>query len=112
MEINGFGYILMAFVLIISLKIYFESDAYNLKCIISNEDSNTYCVRETAKLQLVADLLARVTKKLKKITAYLGKKYPNRENVKRIVQNFNPKKVVEILPTSKYTAIVKIKVKN
>ena len=40
MEINGFGYILMAFVLIISLKIYFESDAYNLKCIICY--NNTY----------------------------------------------------------------------
>ena len=104
LEINGFGYILIGFVLIISLKIYFESDSYNLKCIISNEDSNTYCVRETAKLQLVADLLARVTKKLKLITVYLGKKYPDRENVKRIVKNFNPKKVVEILPTSKYTA--------
>jgi hypothetical protein len=104
LEMNGFGYILIAFVLIVSLKIYSESDAYNLKCIISNEDSNTYCVRETPKLQLVADLLARVTKKLKKITVYLGKKYPNRDNVKRIVENFNPKKIVEILPTSKYTA--------
>lgn len=96
LKINGFGYILIGFVLIISLKIYFESDSYNLKCIISDEDSNTYCVRETPKLQMVADLLARVTMKLKKITSYLGKKYPNRENVKRIVNNFNPKKIVEI----------------
>ena len=104
LEINGFGYILIAFVLIISLKIYFESDTYNLKCIISDEDSNTYCVRESPKIKLVANLLARVTQKLKKITAYLGKKYPDRDNVKRIVKNFNPKKIVEILPTSKYTA--------
>ena len=109
LKINGFGYILIGFVLIISLKIYFESDSYNLKCIISDEDSNTYCVRETPKLQMVADLLARVTMKLKKITSYLGKKYPNRENVKRIVNNFNPKKIVEILPTSKYTANIENK---
>jgi len=104
LEITSFGYILIGFVLIICLKIYFDSDNYNLKCIISNEDSNTYCVRETPKLQLVADLLARVTIKLKKISSYLGKKYPDRENCKRLFDNFNPKKIVEILPTSKYTA--------
>ena len=104
LEINTFGYILIGFVLIICLKIYFDSDTYNLKCIISGEDNNTYCVRETPKLQLVADLLARVTKKLKKISTYLGKKYPDRDNCKRLVDNFNPKKIVEILPTSKYTA--------
>ena len=33
-----------------------------------------------------------------------SKKYPDRENVKRLVKNFNPKKVYEILPTSEYTA--------
>jgi hypothetical protein len=104
LEINTFGYILIGFVLIICLKIYFDSDNYNLKCIISNEDNNTYCVRETAKIQLVADLLARVTIKLKKISTYLGKKYPDRANCKRLFDNFNPKKIVEILPTSKYTA--------
>jgi len=104
LEINSFGYILIGFVLIISLKIYFDSDNYNLKCIISSEDNNTYCVRETVKLQLVADLLARVTIKLKKVSSYLGKKYPNRDNCKRLFDNFNPKKIVEILPTSKYTA--------
>ena len=60
---NIFAYILVIFVLVFSVKIYFESDAFNLKCIISNEDGNTYCVRETPKLQLVADLLARTTVK-------------------------------------------------
>jgi len=61
-------------------------------------------VRERAKLQLAADLLAKITQKLKKLTASLGEKYPNRENVKRLVENFNPRKVKEILPTSEYTA--------
>jgi len=104
LEITTFGYILIGFVFIICIKIYVDSDTYNLKCIISNEDGNTYCVRETPKLQLVADLLARVTKKLKKVSKHLGNKYPDRENCKRLVDNFNPKKIVEILPTSKYTA--------
>ena len=103
-KLNCFGYLLIGFVIIIGLKIYSESDIFNLKCIISNVDGNTYCVRERAKIQLAADLLAHVTQKLKVLVAKMKKKYPDRENVKRLVTNFNPKKVKEILPTSSYTA--------
>ena len=99
-----FGYVLFFFVIVVCLKIYLESDAFNLKCIISNVDGNTYCVRERAKLQLTADLLARITGKLKNLVKYIGEKFPNRENVKRLIQNFNPKNVSEILPTSSFTA--------
>ena len=77
---------------------------FQLKCIISDVDGESYCVRETAKLTLVADLLAKTTQNMKKLVKYLGEKYPERENIKRLVKNFNPKKVQETLPTSKYTA--------
>ena len=103
-KLNGFGYLLIAFVVIIALKIYSESDVFNLKCIISGVDGNKYCVRERFKLQLAADLLATVTQKLKKLVAYMKEKYPERPNVERLVKNFNPQKVKEILPTSEYTA--------
>jgi len=104
LDINAFGYVMIAFVVAIGLKIYFESDAFNLKCIVSDVDGNKYCVRERAKLQLAADLLARVTNKLKQLVKYMGETYPERENVKRLVKGFNPKKINEILPTSSYTA--------
>ena len=104
LDINAFGYLMIAFVVAIGLKIYFESDAFNLKCIVSDVDGNKYCVRERAKLQLAADLLARVTNKLKDLVKYMDKEYPVRENVKRLVKGFNPKKINEILPTSSYTA--------
>lgn len=103
-DISISGYVLAIFVVGVALKMYLESDAFNLKCIVSDVDGNKYCVRERAKLQLAADLLAKTTQKLKKLTASLGEKYPNRENVKRLVENFNPQKVKEILPTSEYTA--------
>ena len=103
-KLNCFGYLLIGFVIIMGLKIYSESDVFNLKCIISTVDGNTYCVRERAKIQLAADLLARVTQKLKVLVAKMKTKYSDRENVKRLVANFNPKKVKEILPTSSYTA--------
>ena len=103
-KMNLSGIVLAVFVIGVALKMYLESDAFNLKCIVSNVDGNKYCVRERAKLQLAADLLANTTQKLKKLVAYLGKTYPNRENCKRLVENFNPTAVKEILPTSEFTA--------
>ena len=102
--VNFFGYVLIFFIIFVCLKIYQESDSFNLKCIISEVDGNKYCVRETAKLELVADLLAKVTGNMKKVVDHVAKKYPDRENAKRLKDGFNPKKIVEILPTSKYTA--------
>jgi hypothetical protein len=98
------GWVLGLFVVGIALKMYFESDAFNLKCIVSDVDGNKYCVRERAKLQLAADLLANTTQKLRKLVAYLGKTFPERANCKRLVDNFDPQTVKEILPTSEYTA--------
>jgi len=103
-KINFFGWILIVFIIVVMLRIYWESDAFNLKCVVSDVDGNTYCVRERLKIKLVADLLAQTTVKLKKLVAYMGKTYPDRENVKRLVKKFNPKRVYETLPTSEYTA--------
>lgn len=97
-------YALIVLVIGAILKLYLESDAFNLKCIISDVDGNTYCVRERNKLELVADLLARVTQKLKQLVQHMGEKYPDRDNVKRMVENFNPKRITETLPTSTHTA--------
>ena len=98
------GCVLIGFILIICIKIYTESDSFNLKCIISDVDGNQYCVRERNKLKLVADLLARVTQKLKKLVKHMKAQYPDRDNVNRLVERFNPKRITETLPTSKYTA--------
>ena len=97
-------YVLIALVLFICLKIYQESNAFQLKCIVSDVDGNKYCVRERAKLQLAADLLANTTQKLRKLVVYLGKTFPDRANCNRLVENFDPQTVKEILPTSEYTA--------
>ncbi len=101
-----FFYIFIGFVLVICLKIYSESDAFNLKCIISNVDGETYCVRERAKLELAADLLAKVTNKCKELVVYVGEKYKDKgdERVRLLVENFDPKRVSETLPTSEFTA--------
>jgi hypothetical protein len=97
-------YIIIAFVIFVCLKIYNESDAFNLKCIISDVDGERYCVRERTKMSLAADLLANVTQRCKDLVIYCGKKYPSDENIQRLVQKFNPTKISETLPTSEFTA--------
>jgi hypothetical protein len=98
------GYVLLAFILLICLKIYSESDAYNLKCIISSVDGNRYCVRDRQKLELAADLLAKVTNKCKSLVAYMKEKHPTDPRVIKLVKGFNPKSINETLPTSELTA--------
>jgi hypothetical protein len=73
-------------------------------CIVSGVDGNKYCVRERDQVQQAADLLAKVTNKLQRLVEYMNKKYPEREEVQRLVKGFNPKKIMETLPTSEYTA--------
>jgi hypothetical protein len=97
-------YVIIVFVIFMGLKIYSESDAFNLKCIISDVDGERYCVRERVTMELAANLLADVTQKLKDLVAYCAKKFPKDENIQRMVQKFNPTKISETLPTSEYTA--------
>ena len=83
---------------------YFTSDEFQLKCIVSTVDGNKYCVRERARLQEAADMLAKVNGKCKNLVDYVDEKYGDKENVKRLVKGYNPKKISETLPTSEYTA--------
>ena len=98
------GYVLVLFIIGICLYIYFDSDSFQLKCIISSVDGNKYCVRERANLNAAADLLAKTTAQCKKLVAYTAEKHPTDERVKRLVKGYNPQKIMETLPTSQYTA--------
>jgi hypothetical protein len=99
-----FFYIFIAVILLFCLRIYYESDAFNLKCIIASKDGNKYCVRERDKLELAANLLASVTQKMKDMVKYMNEKHPEDPRTIRLVEGFNPKKISETLPTSELTA--------
>ena len=101
---NIFFYIFIGFILLLCLRIYYDSDAFNLKCIIASKDGNRYCVREREKLELAANLLATVTGKCKEMVLYMKEKHPSDPRVIRLVEGFNPKKISETLPTSELTA--------
>lgn len=99
-----FVYVIIIFILFVSGFMYFDKSDFELKCVVSTVDGNKYCVRESGKVAENADLLARATGKCKELVNYVGQKYPDKENVQRLVKGFNPKKIMETLPTSELTA--------
>jgi len=104
MNFNILGYILIALIAIICIRVYQSSDSFQLNCIVSEVDGNKYCVRERAKLVMAADLLAQCTVNMKKLVEHMEKTYPDQDNVRRLVAKFDPKQVCETLPTSEFTA--------
>ena len=103
-RINMFGFIIMLFIFLIALKMYYDSDEFNLRCIVSTVDGKKYCVRERNNIQNASNLLARTTEKLEYLVENVGQRYPDRENVQKLVKNFNPTTIKETLPTSEFTA--------
>jgi hypothetical protein len=97
-------YTILIFMIIASLKIYQESEVFNLKCIISDVDGKKYCVRNRLKLKESADLLASTTNKMTDFVKKLHSSHPSDKRVIRLYKKYDPKKVQETLPTSKLTA--------
>ena len=85
------GWVMIIFILIISYKIFSDSDYFQLKCIVSTVDGDKYCVRERKNIKQASDLLARTTVKMKKLVEYVDKKHPDKPNIRRLVKKFNPK---------------------
>jgi len=104
MKTGLFTYILIGFVILVCLKIYSESELWNLKCVISGVDGNRYCVRDRVDTKEAADLLANVTQKMKDLVKYMQENHGDDPRVQRLVAGFNPKKINETLPTSELTA--------
>jgi len=90
--------------LIYIINVYFQSEIFNLKCIISKVDGNRYCVRDRINKQRSADLLAKVNSRCQNIVEYLKKTHPEDDRIKRLHNGFNPKNINETLSTSRLTA--------
>lgn len=103
-KLDILGYFIIFAMLILCSYIYFDTESFQLKCVVSTLDGNEYCVRDRNQVQEAADLLALVTEKCKKLVIYVYEKHPEKENVQRLYNGFNPDKVMETLPTSSYTA--------
>lgn len=103
-KLDIIGYALIILIIIIISKMYFESESFNLRCIVSDVDGKKYCVRDRENKKKTADLLAKITTKLSKIVEATYKKYPKKENVIRLKKKYRADVISETLPTSKFTA--------
>lgn len=91
--------------MLISSYFYIRNSAqFGLKCIISNADGETYCIRERGRLKEAALLLSLIRENSKKVVDGLYKAHPDNEFVQRLKKRFNPKVFQETLPTSVHTA--------
>jgi len=99
-----FIWMMIGFVLFICYKLYYDSDMFQLKCVVSTVDGDKYCVRERENIQPAVDLLAKTSSKMVELVEYLKVNDPEDDRVKRLVKNFNSSKIVETLPTSEFTA--------
>ena len=97
-------FLFIAFIIIWLANMYFNSDEYNLKCVIASKDGNRYCVRDRKHIQPAANLLSSVTANCSKMVAYMKQTHPEDPRVKRLVEGFNPRAISETLPTSELTA--------
>lgn len=103
-SIDIFGYLIFISTLVICAYIYLDNGDFELKCIVSGLDGDKYCVRERSKINEAVDLLSQITTKCKKLVEYVYNKYPEKDNVIRLHKGFKPQKIMEILPTSEFTA--------
>ncbi len=104
LNIDGLTVIIILLVVVISYRMYKNSDIFQLTCVVSDVDGRKYCVREREKIDAAADRLAAVNQKLVKLVSYCNQNHPDDERSIRLQKKFNPKKLVETLPTSEYTA--------
>jgi hypothetical protein len=99
-----FVYIFIGLVILFSVNMFLKSDMVNLKCIISDVDGKTYCIRDRSKLKEAANLLAKVTNTCTTLVNHMYTEYPADERCKQLYRNYNPSKITETLPTSKLKA--------
>lgn len=96
--------LLTIMMILIVIKLYYDSDYFNLKCVISDVNGKKYCVRDRDKLAEAADKLATASVNMTKLVDHCYNTYPDNPNIIRLKNGFNPKKIQETLPTSEFTA--------
>jgi hypothetical protein len=82
------------------------SSQYPLVEVKSKVDGQSYRVRDMPDKQQAADLLAKVRNRMKKLYVHLQSKFPDKPQVKRLLQRFeaNPDRILESTPDAEHTS--------
>jgi len=89
-----------------SVKKLFGLGQYPTLYVKSSVDGKEYLVRDLPDKQEAANLLAKVRIKLNNLKIHLESKYPNKPQVKQLIQNFknDPKRFLESTPDAEFTS--------
>lgn len=86
-----------------------QNEKPKLTCIVSSENGDTYCVRDTNKQVQAAALLSRIAAKGQLLIDSILKKYPDDPIGKQLQENFDATAIKEVMPNSAYTAFTQNK---
>jgi len=89
-----------------SVKKLFGLGQYPTLYVKSSVDGKEYLVRDLPDKQEAANLLAKVRIKLNNLKIHLEGKYPDKTQVKQLIQNFrnDPKRFLESTPDAEFTS--------
>lgn len=92
------------FIIIIILFLYIKNYYAEVTYVKSKLDGRNYLVRKLPDRQKAADYLASLNKDSLKLIIHLTAKYPNKSEIKRLFENFNPDNLSEGSAQSGYTS--------
>ena len=89
-----------------SVKKLFGLGQYPVVYVKSSVDGKEYLVRDLPDKQEASNLLAKVRIKLNNLKIHLEGKYPDKPQVKQLIQNFknDPKRFLESTPDAEFTS--------
>lgn len=90
--------------MIILLIFYVQYQNVEVEYVKSTLDGRAYLVKNLPDKLEAANMLAKLNNTLQKLITLMQKKYPNSEDVKRLIQNYDPNSISEGTETSNYTS--------
>ena len=101
---SKFIFLIIMLVVCGSAMMYIEGFTSDVDYVESSLDQRSYMVRNLPDRDKAARLLSLIRARLMKLVKHMKKKYPNDARVKRLHRNFNPDRISESAPDSKYTS--------
>ena len=88
----------------VAVAFYVRKRCNEVSYVKSSVDDNQYIVQNKKDKQRAANTLARLNKKIRALIAHVNQKYPDRDGVSRLADNYDPNNISEGTEDSNYTS--------
>ena len=100
----GFGFVFVVVVLIAIGYAYFSASMEEVQYVRSSLDGKEYLVQKKDDAHDAANMIASVTNDMTRLVKHMAAKYPDDPDVRRLVDNFDPRAVSEGSASTGYTS--------